>query len=67
MTALVHCQTQSDDPISCYGNSCSIRDFFGPLHWFPFDQIVGLSPIVDRVLTGLSRCFLCKTMEGEEY
>ena len=50
---LIHYQTQSDEPIRCYGNLYRIRDFIGPLHWFlvATDRIVGMSLLQDRGFT----------------
>ena len=52
LTAFKHSQTQSADPISCYRNSCRIRDVIAPLHRFPMatDRIVGPSLVTDRGL-----------------
>ena len=55
---LINYQTPSDDPISCYGNSFTMQNFIGPLHWFPIatDCIVcRLSSRVDRGLYVIPR------------
>ena len=53
---LIHYQTQSDDPISCCRNSYAMRDYIGPLHWFPVatGRIGGLNLTVGRGLRVLS-------------
>ena len=60
LKAPIYFRTQSHDPISCHGKPVErtneIKGYetsLVPLHWFPVatDQIVGLSPTVDRGLT----------------
>ena len=54
LKALIHYQTWSNDPISCYGKPVEWTnelegDFTGLLHWFPIktDWIIGRRPKMD--------------------
>ena len=58
VSALIRYQTLSDDPVSSYGKSYTIRDSMGPVHWFPVatDRIVGLGLKVGRDLNLFACC-----------